>query len=148
MTRDNAADRCARCDSEAPDAQALLAEARAQVEALRAERDAARDYARILGSVLALYATITRRRMAALLWRSARARKHRDLLAAYHSASDHRDALLRGLQQMRSDGLDIDDLSTAPHWTGKVLVGGRLVFDLATVEADAPAPEATPSPRG
>lgn len=38
---DTAADRCARCDAHdgAPDAQSLLAELRAQVEALRRERD-------------------------------------------------------------------------------------------------------------
>ena len=180
MTRDNANDRCARCDcadatpaTGTPDAHALLAELRAQVEALRAERDRARDDARLLGRVLALYAPITRRRLAALLWRSARARRHRDLLAemraerdaalrayrisedlrvltqsdllaAYRIASDHRDALLRGLESMRRDGLDLDDLHTAPVWTGKVMVGGRLVFDLATVAVpeDAPAPEA------
>lgn len=35
---------------------------------------------------------------------------------------------------LRSDGLDIDDPDTAPHWTGKIHApDGRLVFDLATV---------------
>lgn len=123
MNADNANDRCARCDCEgAPDTQALLAELRAQVELVRMERDQARDDARLLGGVLGQYTTVPRSRMAVLLWRSVRGRQ----------AQRQRDALLRGLEAMRQDGLDIDDIATAPVWTGKVLAGERVVFDLAT----------------
>lgn len=124
---DTAADRCARCDCEgAHDQQALLAELRAQVEELRRERDTAREDARLLGGVLGHYTTIPRSRMAVLLWRSVRGRQ----------AQRGRDALLRGLEAMRADGLDIDDLATAPKWTGKVLAGGEVVFDAAVASAE------------
>lgn len=39
---------------------------------------------------------------------------------------------------LRADGLDIDDPTTAPVWTGKIHVDGRLVFDLATVGTPCP----------
>lgn len=43
--------------------------------------------------------------------------------------------LCRGLEQMRADGLDIDDATTAPVWTGKVHDSqGRVLFDLARKE--------------
>lgn len=45
---------------------------------------------------------------------------------------------------VRADGLDIDDPATAPTWTGKIHVGGRLVFDLATV--GEPEPPSEPAP--
>ena len=38
------------------------------------------------------------------------------------------------VRQLRADGLDIDDPTTAPVWTGKIHApDGRLLFDLATV---------------
>lgn len=52
-------------------------------------------------------------------------------------------ALLRAfVSALRSDGLDIDDPAASPTWTGKIHVGGRLVFDLATV--DEPPSEREP----
>lgn len=52
------------------------------------------------------------------------------------------DALHTFVAALRADGLDIDDPDTAPVWTGKIHVDGRLVFDLATVEPrQQPAPE-------
>ena len=59
--------------------------------------------------------------------------------------SDARDGIVTRLRafvrQLQADGLDIDDPTTAPVWTGKIHdADGRLLFDLATARACAPTP--------
>ena len=102
-------DRCERCDcaeSGAPDAQALLAEARAQAVEARRERDearawerAARETARLLGSVLGRYTTQRRCRLAALLWRSARSRRLRERLRDAEVAAEQGVLVARDLEE-------------------------------------------------
>ena len=66
--------------------------------------------------------------------------------AALKRAEAERDALRAFVAALRDDGLDIDDPTTAPVWTGKIHdTDGRLVFDLATVETSPP--QDPPAPR-
>lgn len=136
-------------NSGAPNPQALLAELRAQVEALRRERDEANDMLSTARSKLqmmvmahaACWEKFMPGRPAAALdnaqaFLDAPRASRFVSLDAFRGVEQHRDALLRGLERMRQDGLDIDDLTTAPTWTGKVLVGERVVFDLAELSDD------------
>ena len=67
-----------------------------------------------------------------------------DAVEQWAAADSRCDALRAFVSALRADGLDIDDPTTAPVWTGKIHVEGRLVFDLATV---ASPPQDPPAPR-